>query len=105
MRGGSQQESIEKIHAESEVKIMILTYYESHGGGVNNLAVALDEASGIRATSTKGKEAAIRNLKRSRKYKAYCIEIGKQICDAVGTSVSRESVSNLCAFFRGGTKK
>ena len=84
---------------------MILTYYESHGGGVNNLAVALDKESGICAASTKGKEAAIRNLKRQRRYRAYCIEIGKQICDAVRESISRESVSNLCAFFRGGTKK
>ena len=72
---------------------MILTYYESHGGGVNNLAVALDEESGIRATSTKGKEAAVRNLQRSRKYKAHrwqklnamfrSGELGKSIADGL----------------------
>ena len=43
---------------------MILTFYESHGGGVNNLAVALDEASGLRATSAKNQDHAIKTLKR-----------------------------------------
>ena len=43
---------------------MILTFYESHGGGVNNLAVALDEKTGMRTTSAKSQDHAIKALKR-----------------------------------------
>lgn len=43
---------------------MILVHYESHNGGVNNIAVATDTKTGDFATSTKGKEQAIRNLRR-----------------------------------------
>lgn len=43
---------------------MIVVYYENHRGGVNNLAVALDRATGYSATSLKDKATAIRNLKR-----------------------------------------
>lgn len=43
---------------------MILVYYESYKGGVNNLAVAIDTKTGKRATSTKGRETAANNLRR-----------------------------------------
>lgn len=43
---------------------MILVHYESYKGGVNNLAVAIETKTGRAATSIKGKEAAVRNLKR-----------------------------------------
>lgn len=43
---------------------MILVSYESHKGGVNNIAVATDTKTGAFATSTKGKERAIQNLRR-----------------------------------------
>lgn len=43
---------------------MIVVTYESYKGGVNNLAVAIETKTGNRATSTRGKERAIRNLRR-----------------------------------------
>ena len=43
---------------------MILTYYESVRGGVNNLAVALDTATGESSASLKGKDQATKTLKR-----------------------------------------
>ncbi len=46
---------------------MILVSYESHKGGVNNVAVATDTKTGAFATSTKGKERAIQNLRRQTK--------------------------------------
>lgn len=46
---------------------MILASYESHKGGVNNIAVATDTKTGAFATSTKGKERAIQNLRRQLK--------------------------------------
>lgn len=43
---------------------MIVYTYENYRGGVNNLCVAIDWRTGERAASTKGKEAAARNLRR-----------------------------------------
>lgn len=43
---------------------MITVHYESHNGGVNNVAVATDTKTGAFATSTKGKERAVQNLRR-----------------------------------------
>lgn len=43
---------------------MIVVTYESYKGGVNNLAVAIETKTGNRATSTRGKERAIGNLRR-----------------------------------------
>lgn len=43
---------------------MIVVTYESYKGGVNNLAVAIETKTGSRATSTRGKERAIGNLRR-----------------------------------------
>lgn len=43
---------------------MIIYTYENYRGGVNNLCVAIDWKTFERAASTKGKEAAARNLLR-----------------------------------------
>lgn len=43
---------------------MILVHYGSHNGGTNNVAIATDTKTGTFATSTKGKERAIQNLRR-----------------------------------------
>lgn len=43
---------------------MIVVTYESYKGGVNNLTVAIETKTGSRATSTRGKERAIGNLRR-----------------------------------------
>lgn len=43
-----------------------MTYisYENYRGGVNNLCVARDSKTGAVATSTKGKERVVQNLRR-----------------------------------------
>lgn len=38
--------------------------YKNYKGGINNLIIAIDDETGITATSTKSKEQAIKNLKR-----------------------------------------
>lgn len=43
---------------------MTYIHYESYRGGVNNLCVAIDGKTGMAATSTKGKEQAVKNLRR-----------------------------------------
>ena len=43
---------------------MIVVTYENYKGGTNNLAVAIETKTGSRATSTRGKERAIGNLRR-----------------------------------------
>lgn len=43
---------------------MIVVTYESYKGGVNNLAVAIETKTGSRATSARGKERVIGNLRR-----------------------------------------
>ena len=43
---------------------MIYTHYINYRGGVNNLCVAIDSKTGVAATSTKGKERAVQNLRR-----------------------------------------
>lgn len=43
---------------------MIVYTYENYRGGINNLCVAIDWDTGESAASTKGKEAAARNLRR-----------------------------------------
>lgn len=43
---------------------MIVVTYENYKGGVNNLAVAIETKTGNRATSTRGKDQAIKNLRR-----------------------------------------
>lgn len=43
---------------------MTYIHYENYRGGVNNLCVALDSKAGAVATSTKGKERAVQNLRR-----------------------------------------
>lgn len=49
---------------------MICITYESYNGGTNNVAVAIDWETGISATSTKGADAARRNLlHKIKKYK------------------------------------
>ena len=46
---------------------MIVISYESHGGGVNNIAVATDWRTGEFSTSSISKEHAARALKRKMK--------------------------------------
>lgn len=43
---------------------MTYIHYENYRGGVNNLCVARDSKTGTVATSTKGKERAVHNLRR-----------------------------------------
>ena len=43
---------------------MIGVYYTNYRGGTNNLAVAVDTATGEAATSLKGKEQAKKALRR-----------------------------------------
>lgn len=38
--------------------------YWNYRGGVNNLCIAQDHDTGLQASSTKGKEQAIRNLRK-----------------------------------------
>ena len=42
----------------------IYTWYENCKGGVNNLCIVQDCNTGLTATSTKGKQCAVVNLKR-----------------------------------------
>lgn len=44
--------------------MMYAITYENYKGGINNLIVAIDDETGITATSTKSKEQVIKNLKR-----------------------------------------
>lgn len=44
---------------------MTFIHWENFKGGVNNLCVARDSETGLVATSTKGKEAAMKNLRRA----------------------------------------
>ena len=44
---------------------MTYIHYENYRGGVNNLCVARDSKTGAVATSTKGKERAVQNLRRN----------------------------------------
>ena len=91
---------------------MIVTYYENHQGGVNNLAVALDRETGLCATSTKGKYTAVKNLKRKLKTNASFRngEIGQAILDgfaagftdtnphhALGEYIAKRILSDLIA--------
>lgn len=46
---------------------MTYIHYENYRGGVNNLCVARDSATGQAATSTKGKARALHNLHRKNK--------------------------------------
>lgn len=46
---------------------MTYIHYENYKGGVNNLCVARDSATGQVATSTKGKAQALNNLHRKNK--------------------------------------
>lgn len=43
---------------------MTYIHYENYRGGTNNLCVARDSKTGAVATSTKGKEQAVQNLRR-----------------------------------------
>lgn len=43
---------------------MTYIHYINYRGGVNNLCVAIDSKTGVAATSTKGKERAVYNLRR-----------------------------------------
>ena len=48
---------------EEELKMYAINY-KNYKGGINNLIIAIDDETGITATSTKSKEQAIKNLKR-----------------------------------------
>ena len=43
---------------------MLFISYENYKGGVNNLCVAFDSDTGLKATSIHGKYAAVQNLNR-----------------------------------------
>ena len=48
---------------------MTYIHYINYRGGVNNLCVAIDSKTGVAATSTKGKERAVYNLRRKMRRK------------------------------------